>query len=110
MIPNLLQVLAALAAVLALVVAASWLLHKVRSQALGGGQLIQIKSTVSVGTRERVMLIEVAGEWVLVGVTPGNISTLMRLNQPPLSQTIPTEPALAAKSWLSTYITKQHAA
>jgi flagellar protein FliO/FliZ len=84
-------------------------LHKVRSQALGGGQLIHIKSTVSVGTRERVMLIEVAGEWVLVGVTPGNISTLMRLNQSPLSQTIPDEPAPAAKSWLSTYITKQHA-
>jgi flagellar protein FliO/FliZ len=107
--PNLLQVVSALAVVLALIVGASWLLHKVRSQALGRGQLIHIESSVSVGTRERVVLIEVAGEWVLVGVTPGHISTLMRLNGSPLQQTPPTEPAMAAKSWLSTYITKQHA-
>jgi flagellar protein FliO/FliZ len=107
--PNLLQVISALAVVLALIVGASWLLHKVRSQALGRGQLIHIESSVSVGTRERVVLIEVAGEWVLVGVTPGHISTLMRLNESPIKKTTYTEPALAAKSWLSTYITKQHA-
>jgi flagellar protein FliO/FliZ len=107
--PNLLQVISALAVVLALIVGASWLLHKVRSQSLGHGQLIHIESSVSVGTRERVVLIEVAGEWVLVGVTPSHISTLMRLKESPLHKTTQTEPAIAAKSWLSTYITKQHA-
>jgi flagellar protein FliO/FliZ len=107
--PNLLQVISALAVVLALIVGASWLLQKVRAQGLGGGQLIHIESSVSVGTRERVVLIEVAGEWVLVGVTPGHISTLMRLNESPLNKKINTEPAVATKSWLSTYLTKQHA-
>jgi flagellar protein FliO/FliZ len=105
---NLLQVIAAPAVVLTLIVSVSWLLYKVRSQKLGRAQLIRIESSMSVGTRERVVLIEVAGEWVLVGVTPGHISTLMRLSESPLHKTSPTEPAVAAKSCLSTYLTKQH--
>lgn len=107
--PNLLQVVSALAIVLALIVGTSWLLHKLRSQALGHGQLIHIESSVSVGTRERVVLIEVAGKWILVGVTPGHINTLMRLNESPHKVPTSGEPAVAAKSWLSTYIAKIHA-
>jgi flagellar protein FliO/FliZ len=107
--PNLLQVISSLAVVLALIVGASWLLQKVRTQTQGRGQLIHIESSVSVGTRERVMLIEVAGKWVLIGVTPSHISTLMRLNESPLDTKNNTEPTITAKSWLSNYITKQHA-
>jgi flagellar protein FliO/FliZ len=108
--PDLLQVVSALAIVLALIVGASWLLQSFRSNGLGRGQLINIQASVSVGTRERLVLVEVGGEWLLVGVAPGHINTLLRLDESPLQEILKIEPTFTSTSWLSTYIAKHRAA
>ena len=40
---------------------------------------MKVVSSTSVGQRERVVVVEVAGQWLVLGVTPQNIHTLHTL-------------------------------
>ncbi len=78
-----------LAVVLALLGATAWVSRRFR---VGGGLrggLIEVVSGLSLGARERVVLIRVGGDQVLVGVSPSGMRTLHVLNQPPASGTTP---------------------
>ena len=41
--------------------------------------LLHMVSSTSVGARERVVVVEIGESWLVVGVTPGSINTLMTL-------------------------------
>lgn len=72
-----------LAVVLALLGATAWVSRRFR---VGGGMrggLIEVVSGLSLGARERVVLIRVGGDQVLVGVSPSGMRTLHVLNQNP---------------------------
>jgi flagellar protein FliO/FliZ len=108
MTSNLLQLTLALLVVVACILAAAWLLQTVRRAHVGRRTPIHIEASVSLGSRERAVLVEVAGQWLLLGVAPGRVSTLAELKQAPLPPT--GEPAAAgARSWLQTYLEKFHA-
>mgnify|MGYP001589086303 FL=1 len=70
------QVVVGLAAVLALVGAAAWLLKRFSALRGTGSGLIRIVGGAAVGQRERIVLVEVGGTWLLVGVAPGQVRTL----------------------------------
>ena len=71
------QVTLSLLLVLAAVFAAGWLLRRARSlQRTRTAEGLAVVAEVAVGPRERVVLVEVAGERVLVGVAPGNVRAL----------------------------------
>ncbi len=70
------QVVVGLAAVLALVIAAAWLLKRFSSLGGTSSGLIRIVGGAAVGQRERIVLVEVGGTWLLVGVAPGQVRTL----------------------------------
>lgn len=79
---NMLQLTFGLLVVLGLVFAVAWLLRRFnRWQVTADGQM-KILGGLSVGTRERVLLIEVGETQLLVGVSPGRIQTLHVLDQP----------------------------
>jgi len=73
---GILQVVLGLAFVLALVGAAAWLLKRFSGMPGTGSGLIRIIGGAAVGQRERVVLVEVAGTWLLLGVAPGQVRTL----------------------------------
>lgn len=55
-----------------------------RLQARGGASgAIRVVAAQSLGTRERAVLVEVAGRQVLVGVAPGRVQTLLVLGDAP---------------------------
>src|SRR5450830_399046 len=60
-----------LVAVLALMVSLGWLF-----KGAGSNAVAKIIGGVSVGTRERVLVVEVADQWIVVGVAPGRVNTL----------------------------------
>jgi flagellar protein FliO/FliZ len=63
--------------VLGAVFAAAWLLRRVRGmQRTRTAEGLTVVAEVAVGPRERVVLVEVAGERVLVGVAPGSVRAL----------------------------------
>lgn len=75
------QMLLSLLLVLALLGGIFVLLRRlqVRPGASGG---LRSLAALSVGTRERVVLLEVAGRQLLVGVAPGRVQTLLVLDAP----------------------------
>jgi flagellar protein FliO/FliZ len=71
------QVTLSLLLVLAAVFAAAWLLRRVRGlQRTRTSEGLAVVAEVAVGPRERVVLVEVRGERVLVGVAPGSVRAL----------------------------------
>lgn len=73
---SLLQVLLGLALVLVLMAGAAWLLKRMGVSGGGAGNVAKVIGGVSVGNRERVVVIEVADQWIVVGVAPGRVNAL----------------------------------
>lgn len=78
-----LRMVVGLAVVLALLGATAWVSRRFRLGAGMRGGLIEVVSGLSLGARERVVLLRVGGEQVLVGVSPSGMRTLHVLNQGP---------------------------
>ncbi len=70
------QVVLGLALVLALVGAAAWLLKRISGMPGTGSGLIRVIGGAAVGQRERVVLVEVADTWLVLGVAPGQVRAL----------------------------------
>jgi flagellar protein FliO/FliZ len=72
-----------LAVVLALLGATAWVSRRFRTGAQARGGQIEVISGLSLGARERVVLIRVGGDQVLVGVSASGMRALHVLNQNP---------------------------
>jgi flagellar protein FliO/FliZ len=75
------EIVVALAFVLALIVAIAWLSRRMRGTTHAGG-LIRILADVSLGQKERAVLLQVGGKRLLVGVTAGGVSLLDSADMP----------------------------
>ncbi|RFB68719.1 MULTISPECIES: flagellar biosynthetic protein FliO [unclassified Herbaspirillum] len=98
-----------LTAVLAIMAGIAWLFKRSGLvQRAQGNAVAKIIGGVSVGTRERVMVIEVADQWIVVGVAPGRVNTLATMPR----QEHVTAPASAVSanfsSWLKNTIDKRN--
>ena len=72
----LLQLLSGMAIVIASIVLLAWFARKMNRFSTSSDGSLQILGGLSMGSRERIVLIEVAGEQLLLGVSPGRINTL----------------------------------
>lgn len=71
-----------LAIVVGLIFACAWLIRRM-SGGLGVNQKhIKVLSVMPLGTREKIMIIKAAGDYLLIGVTPNGIQTLHRFDEP----------------------------
>jgi flagellar protein FliO/FliZ len=73
------QTLLGLGVVLALIWGAAWLLRRLNVGAPSAGSAIRVLATQALGQRERVVLVEVADQWLVLGVAPGRVSALSTL-------------------------------
>jgi flagellar protein FliO/FliZ len=62
--------------VLALLFGLAWLAKRFGLQRPMGGGNVRIIGSASVGQRERVVVVEVAGDWIVLGVAPGQVRSL----------------------------------
>jgi flagellar protein FliO/FliZ len=60
----------------------AWLMRRVGAIPIANGQAMKVVAGLSVGTREKVILLDVGGEQLLIGVAPGRISHLHSFEQP----------------------------
>lgn len=72
------QMLLGLAVVLGLLLGCLWLIKKL-SAPRGAAAGLKVLGAVAVGPRERVVLVEVGGQVLVLGVTPSNVRTLHTL-------------------------------
>ena len=72
----LVRMVLSLAAVLGVVWGLAWLAKRLRQGGAARAGMIEILSGVSLGTRDKVVLLRVGGEQVLVGVSPAGMRAL----------------------------------
>lgn len=73
------QLLFGLAVVIALVFASLWLLKKLSAPRGEAAGLLRVVAGTAVGPRERVVVVEVGGSWLVLGVAPGRVTALADL-------------------------------
>ena len=103
------QVLFGLFAVLAVMAGLLWFLKRTGVAGKATGSVIRVVGGVSVGNRERILVVEVADQWIVVGVTPSNINALstMPRQEVPAAQYGQAIPANFA-AWLKQSIEKRN--
>nr|WP_286184329.1 flagellar biosynthetic protein FliO [Pantoea sp. Cy-639] len=60
----------------------AWLLRRMQSTAQRGVQAIEIVGSRAIGPRDRLLLVQVGKEQILIGHTPGSIEALHVLAEP----------------------------
>ena len=65
--------------ILALLIFAAWLMRRLSGGKGFGSRGVKVLGGVALGPRERIVLIEVGEECLVVGIVPGQIRTLHRL-------------------------------
>ena len=105
---SLFQVLLGLILVLGLMAALAWVVKRFGATHAAGGAVIKVIGGVSVGGRERVLVIEAADQWIVVGVSPGRVNALATM--PRQENTAPmTAPATKNFSaWLKQTMEKRN--
>jgi flagellar biosynthetic protein FliO len=73
---SLLQTLFAMIVVLAVLGALAWFLKRYGPKVAGGNANLRVVGSLNLGGRERIVVVEVGNEWIVVGASPGRINAL----------------------------------
>lgn len=76
---GLFSVLFGLIAVIAMIVGLAWMARRTGMMRPQDNALIQIVGSASLGTRERVAIVQVQDSWIVVGVSPAGVTSLATL-------------------------------
>lgn len=82
MASSLIQMLVSLALVLALIAGTAWFLRRLQNGRMGQHGPLRLRGQLMVGPRERVIVIEVEGQWIVAGVTSSEVSPLLVIPAP----------------------------
>jgi flagellar protein FliO/FliZ len=109
---SLLQTLFALCFVLALLAGLAWLLKRFNPRAAGGSATLRMVSALNLGGRERILVVEVGDQWIVVGAAPGRVNLLTTM---PKQEGVVTPPGAAHgvpagfADWLKQTLDKRNA-
>lgn len=78
---SIVQIIFSLLLVLAAVLLVAWLLKRLNVVRQGAERRLKVLGGISVGQRERIVLVEIEDTWLVVGVGPGQIRTLHTLRK-----------------------------
>jgi flagellar protein FliO/FliZ len=91
---GLVQAAFGLAMVLALIFLCGWAARRLGLRQPGNGRLLRIVSSTMVGQRERVVVVEVGGSWLVLGVAAGQVRALHTMP----AESLPDAQAMPATS------------
>jgi flagellar protein FliO/FliZ len=92
---GLLRATLGLAVVLALIFTVGYVMRRLAPARSGGHGALRVIASQGLGTRERIVVVEVGEQWLVVGVAPGSVQGLATLPR----GTTPPEPASAATTF-----------
>jgi flagellar protein FliO/FliZ len=73
---SLLQTIFALVLVLALLAALAWAAKRYGPRVTGSSANLRMVGALNIGGRERIMVVEVGDQWIVVGASPGRVNAL----------------------------------
>ncbi|ADP98077.1 flagellar biosynthetic protein FliO [Marinobacter adhaerens] len=71
-----------LVAVIAVIYGCAWIIRRMNGMTGMNNNAIKVVSVMAIGARERIALIEVGGQQILLGITPSAIRTLHVFDEP----------------------------
>ncbi|MBZ2209032.1 flagellar biosynthetic protein FliO [Massilia soli] len=86
---SLMQTTFALLLVLALLAALAWFLKRYGPKAAGGSANLRMVGALNLGGRERILVVEVGDQWIVVGASPGRVNALATM---PKQHSVDTQP------------------
>lgn len=102
---GLLQAVVGLALVVALIFLCGWAVRRFGLQPAGSGRLLKVVSSVMVGQRERVVVVEIGDSWLVLGVAAGQVRPLHTLPAKNLTQA-QADPAMNESAGASAFSRK----
>lgn len=106
---GLLQVVLSLMTILALIIGVAWLAKRFFTVNTQAGTVIKLLGGINVGGREKVLLLEIGEQWVVIGVAPGHISTLTTMPRQAVAASTKQEQPKAFSAWLKQIMDKNNA-
>ncbi|CAH0299746.1 Flagellar protein FliO [Massilia sp. Bi118] len=116
---SLLQTLFALIVVLGVLGALAWFLKRYGPKAMGGAAGLRVVGSLSLGGRERLLVVEIGNQWIVVGASPGRVNALATMPKQESAdipgtgatlaqgETTATQPANSFADWLKQTIDKR---
>jgi flagellar protein FliO/FliZ len=74
-----LQMFAGLAVVIAAIAGCAWLARRAGLAQASGGRLMTLVAALPVGQKERVVVVELGEQWLVLGIAPGRVSQIATL-------------------------------
>ena len=91
-----LQLILVLIFIIALILALAWFAR--RSMGGGqGGQQMRVIAGLPLSAREKVVLVEVGKEQILLGVAPGRVNLISRFEEPVVNSSLPSSGAFGQR-------------
>lgn len=87
---NMLQMVVGLLVVLGIIFAMAWLIRRMGHVQVRMQGVLKVLGGISIGQRERIVLVQVGEQQLLIGVAPGQIRTLHVLTTPVGTDANPT--------------------
>jgi len=110
---SLVQTIFGLVLVLALLAALAWAAKRYGPRMAGNSANLRMIGALNIGGRERIMVIEVGDQWIVVGASPGRVNALatMPKGDAAANATLAgqTPPASNFADWLKQTIDKRNA-
>ena len=107
---SVLQMLAGLGVVLLLVVGSLYLLKRLAAPRGAAAGMLHIVAATAVGARERVVVLEVGENWLILGVAPGRVTSLSQMPRQELSGTqLPVAAGGDFANWLKQIMDRRNA-
>lgn len=109
---GMLQMLGGLLLVLAVIGAAGWLLRRFAAHPGAAAGAIKVIAGAAVGQRERVVLVEIGGTWLVLGVAPGQVRALHSMPKDSAAQLgndLAAAPGQGFQVWLRKVMEKRNA-
>jgi flagellar protein FliO/FliZ len=86
---SLVQTILSLGLVIGLLVGLAWLLKRFGPRSVTGGNTVKLVGALSVGARERILVVEVGEQWIVVGASPGRMNALATMPRQESSDAAP---------------------
>ena len=111
---SLIQTIFALCLVLGLLAGLAWFMKRYGPKAQAGSAHVKLVGALSLGGRERIMVVEVGDQWIVVGASPGRVNALATMpRQPGIENDATLHPhqpsASSFAEWLKQTIDKRNA-
>jgi len=104
------QMLLGLGVVLLLVIGSLYLLKRLAAPRGAAAGLLRVVAATAVGTRERVVVVEVGDTWLVLGVAPGRVTSLSQMPRLEISGAqLPAASGGDFSSWLKRVMERRNA-